>query len=205
MSTISGFGLSIDPLPGWYGEIYRTVDGLADTGPIVHVANTPLILGDRDAYAPSARRTMREADAILCVVNLPSLPNIVTAEGVERKGAGEPWSLDGASSAPFSGVDNAHSSLRKGLQVGERAFDVIVFFGSTRPSVAVLRDLASMLKGVRVDLKPPRGGGEGVEQYFSVAAALRINDEIRRKMWARDSAYASADEVAEHASAFPGG
>ena len=206
MSTtkVSDFGITIDLSSGWYGEIFRIIDGVADSGPTLHVANTPLILGDDNGYASLARQTMRETDAILCVLNLPSLPNIVTADGIEQVGPRQPWSLKGASEIPFTGVGGAHSSLRKSIRVGERIFDVVAFFGSPTPSSPLRRQLETMLSGLRVDLAPAQPG-KRIEQFFSIAAAIQIHDDVRKELWTRDGPHASAEEVAEHASAYPGG
>ncbi|MBY0307417.1 MAG: hypothetical protein K2Q09_01620, partial [Phycisphaerales bacterium] len=66
MALKSDFGLELDVPDGWYGEIFR-VDEPGDSGPpVLHVANTPLILGERNAYAAEARQAMRANDAILC-------------------------------------------------------------------------------------------------------------------------------------------
>jgi hypothetical protein len=201
-TTLSGFGITIDQLPGWYGEIFRTEQPV-DSGPILHIANTPLILADRQPYAPAARERMRAGDAILCVVNFPSLPNILAAADTERLRPGQPWSLQGASDVAFSGVDSTHSSLRKAVRVADRAFDLIVFFGSTTPVADAVRDLEAMLKTMRIDVAPSTRGGR-IEQYFSVADAVRTQDALRREIWARESNAASAEEVAEHQAAFPG-
>jgi hypothetical protein len=204
MTTISGYGLTIEALPGWYGEIYRTVDGLSDTGPILHLANTPVVLADRQGYAPMAREAMRSGDAILCILNLPSLPSIVTAEGVARLGESEGWSLDGASTVPFTGVPNGQSSLRKRVQVGERSFDLVVFFSTPEPSSDIVGELNTMLRTIKVDRRPSRFEKD-VEQYFNVASAIRINEETRRKMWERDRVHATPEEIAEHERLFPAG
>jgi len=202
--TVSGFGITIGLLSGWYGEIYRTVDGFADSGPVLHVANTPLVLGDRDGYVPVTRRNMRPEDAILCLLNLPSLPSIVTAKDVERVGLGSEWSLKGATDIPFHGVGMGRSSLRKALLVGERVFDLIVFFGSDPPSAEQLSRVEMMVNTIRIAAAPDRSG-DRIEQFFTIADAIRINEEARRAIWDRDMQYATPADIAAHEAVFPNG
>jgi hypothetical protein len=199
--TLSAFGITVEQPVGWYGEIFRETDGIDDTGPVVHLANTPLILGDRDGYASQTRQLMRAADAIVCIVNLPSLPNILAAGG-ERVGVGRGWSLWGANDIPFNGVPNHQSSLRKAIVVGQRAFDLIAFFGATAPAAQLVRDIEAILGTVRVDIAK-RVRGERLDQYFDVASATRIQADVRREVLARDMPHMSTQEAEERSAAFP--
>jgi hypothetical protein len=199
--TLSAFGITVEQPAGWYGEIFRETDGIDDTGPVVHLANTPLILGDRDIYASQTRQLMRAGDAIVCVVNLPSLPNILAA-GRGRVGAARGWSLWGANDIPFHGVPNHQSSLRKAIVVGERAFDLIAFFGAPAPTPELVREIEEILVTVRVDVAK-RLRGERLEQYFDTAAAARIQSDVRRDVFARDARHMSTQEAAEQSAAFP--
>ena len=131
-TTLSDFGISLTLPDGWYGEIFRVMDGVHDSGPLVHFANSPLILGDRNGFAGPARQTMRPGDAIVCVWNMPSLPQLI-AMGGERVGPTQGWSLLDASDATFEGVGADQSSLRKAILVGERIFDLVAFFGAHPP------------------------------------------------------------------------
>lgn len=202
-TQLSEFGISLAIPEGWYGEIYRHIWGeFVETGPVVHVATTPLVLADQNGYAPLARLSLRPSDAILVIVNLPSLPNIVAAEGVERVPPSRPWSLEGASSDPFTGVPSTQSSLRKGIQVGERVFDVVAFFGTTRPASDLVARVNDILGSVSIAAKPPAPGNR-VEQFFEVSAALAIQAEARDQIWKRDQALATAGERDEHRRAFP--
>jgi hypothetical protein len=202
-STISDFGISLDLAPGWYGEVFRTVYGITETGPVLHAANTPLILTDQNGYAPVARQTLRSNDAILCIINLPSLPGLVTGESLEQRRFGEGWSLSGADGTPFTGVPNTQSSLRKGVRVGERVFDLVAFFGSPTPQADVLSQLEQMLGTIGIAPAPPVRG-KRIEQFFSIASAIAIQEQARAELWARDAPNASAEERAEHQKAFPG-
>jgi hypothetical protein len=199
--TLSAFGITVEQPAGWYGEIFRETDGIDDTGPVVHLANTPLILGDRNMYASQTRQLMRTGDAIVCIVNLPSLPNILAAGG-ERVGSGRGWSLWGANDIPFNGVPNHQSSLRKAIVVGQRAFDLIAFFGAAAPTPELVRSIEAMLGTVRVDVAK-RVRGERLDQYFEVDAALRIQADVRRDVLDRDMRHMSTQEAAERGAAFP--
>jgi hypothetical protein len=199
--TLSAFGITVEQPAGWYGEIFRETDGIDDTGPVVHLANTPLILGDRDMYASQTRQLMRAGDAIVCIVNLPSLPNILAAGG-ERVGAATGWSLWGANDIPFHGVPNHQSSLRKAIVVGERAFDLIAFFGAPAPTSQLVGEIEAVLGSVRVDVAR-LVRGERLEQYFDAAAAARIQNEVRRDVLARDARHMSPQEAAERRAALP--
>lgn len=199
--TLSAFGITVEQPAGWYGEIFRETDGIDDTGPVVHLANTPLIVGDRDMYASQTRQLMRTGDAIVCIVNLPSLPNILAAGG-ERVGPARGWSLWGANDIPFHGVPNHQSSLRKAIVVGERAFDLIAFFGATAPTPQLVGEIEAILGTIRVDVGQ-RVRGERLEQYFEAAAASRIQSEVRRDLLARDERHMSTQEAAERRAAFP--
>lgn len=204
MATISDFGITVSVPSNWHGEVFRLTDGLSDSGPIVHVANTPLILGDESGYATVTRQTMRVGDVILCVLNMPSLRHLVNAQGVEQVGNGRRWSLVGASETPFNAVSNGQSSLRKAIRVGERIFDVIAFFGTPTPDSGLRNELDAILGTVRVDRVPPKPGAR-IEQYFSISAAVQIQEEVGREIWERDSRYATNEEREEHARAFPNG
>jgi hypothetical protein len=200
--TLSAFGITVEHSAAWYGEIFRETDGIDDTGPVLHLANTPLILGDRDMYASQTRQLMRPRDAILCVVNLPSLP-IILAAGGESVNAAAGWSLWGANDIPFNGVPNSQSSLRKAIIVRERVFDMIVFFGAPAPTAPQVREIEGILATVRIDTgKEFRG--ERLDQYFESAAASRIQDEVRRDVLARDARHMSAEEATERRAAFSG-
>ena len=200
--TLSAFGITVEHSATWYGEIFRETDGIDDTGPVLHLANTPLILGDRDMYASQTRQLMRPRDAILCVVNQPSLPNLVAAGG-ERVAATAGWSLWGANDIPFNGVSNRQSSLRKALLVGERVFDLIVFFGAPAPTAGLVHEIEGILATVRIDVAKTLRGGR-LEQYFETAAATRIQGEVRRAVLARDMPHMSQQEAAERGAAFAG-
>jgi hypothetical protein len=198
--TLSAFGITVEHPAAWYGEIFRETDGIDDTGPVLHLANTPLILGDRDMYASQTRQLMRPRDAIVCVVNLPSLPSILAAGG-ERADAAAGWSLWGANDIPFNGVPNHQSSLRKAIIVAERVFDMIVFFGAPAPSARQVREIEGILATVRIDVGN-KAAGERLDQYFESAAASRIHDEVRRDVLARDAHHMSAEEATELRAAF---
>ena len=58
-TSLSDFGIALTLPDGWYGEIFRVADGVNDSGPLVHFANSPLILGDRNGFAGLVRKTMR--------------------------------------------------------------------------------------------------------------------------------------------------
>jgi hypothetical protein len=194
---ISEFGISLTLPDGWAGEAFRETDEFVDSGPIVHVANTPVVLGDRDGYAGETRRSLRARDAVLCIVNLASLPGVLNAGGAERSAPDAGWSLRGASETPFNGVGNTQSSLRKAFRVGERVFDVIAFFGSPVPPSDVVQDLNAVLRTVRIDVSK-RERVQRLEQYFSADAAVRINDERRAEVQRRE---AEADRRAGRAHA----
>ena len=184
MSTIlSGYGIELTLPSSWYGEIFRDVDELHDTGPTVHLANTPMILGDRNTYASQTRPIMRPDDAIVCVWNMPSLPNIMAASG-EAAHPTRGWSLWGASDVSFEGVPDGHSSVRKGVRVGERVFDVVAFFGTEPPPARLMSEIESILATVRIDVSQ-RDRGERLEQFFSTAAAERIQKEMQSEARAR--------------------
>jgi hypothetical protein len=202
-TTLSDYGIELGLPAGWYGEIFRNTNHIADTGPTVHLANTPLILGDRNGYADEIRQVMRPGDAIVCVWNLPSLPNII-AVGGETVSPAQGWSLQGASDTPFHGVEDTQSSLRKAIHVAERVFDLIAFFGARPPPPRLVREIDSILATVRIDVSQ-RARGDRLEQYFSAADAVRIHEEVRREAWARYAPYASSEEVEEHRLAFPEG
>jgi hypothetical protein len=202
MTALSGYGISLEQPSGWYGEIFRDTDGIDDTGPVVHLANTPMIVGDHDLYASETRQIMRPTDAIVTIVNLPSLPNIVAAGATQRLGPARGWSLRGADGTGFSGVATTQSSMRKTVHVAERVFDLVTFFGTPEPASDLVAAVNAILGTVRID-PSARDRGQRIEQYFSVGAAVRIHEEVRRAVWARDSAFAAADEVEEHRRAFP--
>lgn len=204
MAAIADLGITVSVPSNWHGEILRLHDGVSDSGPILHVANTPLILGDTSGYATQTRQTMRVTDAILCVLNLPSLPHLLRADGVEQVGHSRRWSLAGASETPFNAVNTSQSSLRKAIRVGERVFDVIAFFGTPSPEPTLRKEVDAILGTVRADPAPPRPGSR-IEQYFNTASALQIEKEVERELWERDSQYATSEEREEHAKAFPNG
>jgi len=204
MTLISGFGMEASLPQGWYGEVFRIHEGLSDTGPVLHAATTPTILADTSWYGVAARETMRTEDVIVCLVNLASLPNLVTGPAVMKQRPNDVWTIADASGVPFSGVDNWHSNVRKMVSVGERLFDLIVFFGTAAPSASAMAGAETVVSTIQVSLTPPVPG-DLIEQFFSVAAAVQIQQEVGRQMWARDAPFASPEETAEHAAAFPNG
>ena len=199
--TLSAYGVSISLPDGWYGEIYRDVTGLKDTGPNLHFANTPLILGDRNTYLSETRPTMRHGDAVVAVVNLPSMPQILDAAEADVANPFGGWSLKGVNDLTFHGVATGKSSLRKSFRVGDRLFDLVAFFGVDPPPSALVSALNGILATVRI-ADSPSENEERLEQYFSVEAAVRTDTELREAIWARDGEHASASERAEHAKAF---
>ena len=56
-TSLSDFGISLTLPDGGYGEIFRVADGVHDSGLLVHFANSPLILGDRNGFAGPVRQT----------------------------------------------------------------------------------------------------------------------------------------------------
>jgi len=180
MSTaLSDFGISLTLPDGWYGEIFRVADGVHDSGPLVHFANSPLILGDRNGFAGPVRQTMRPGDVIVCVWNMPSLPHLI-AMGSERVGPARGWSLLDASDATFEGVGADQSSLRKAIVVGERIFDLVAFFGAHPPPFRLVREVDGILATVRIDVSPG-ARGDRLEQFFTSADAVRIQKDMRRE------------------------
>lgn len=204
MTVISGFGLEATLPSGWYGEVFRIHNGLADTGPVLHAATTPTVLADSSWYAVGARETMRADDVIVCLVNLVSLPNLLTGPSVIKQGAKDVWRISDGLGVPFNGVDNWHSSLRKLISVGERLFDLIAFFGTASPSASAVAAADELVGTIQVSSTPPVAGDQ-IEQFFSVAAAVQIQNDVGRQMWARDAPVATDQERAEHAAAFPNG
>jgi hypothetical protein len=202
-TTLSDFGIELTLPQGWYGEIFRTTDGVDDSGPIVHFANSPLILGERSGYAGPARQTMRPGDAIVCVWNMPSLPHLV-AMGGERVSPNRGWDLLDASDATFEGVGPDRSSLRKTILVGERLFDLVAFFGVHPAPFRLVREVEGILATVRIDAAPgPRGNR--LEQYFSSSEAVRIHKEVRRQLYEIAEPHMTPEERAAHRAAFPDG
>jgi hypothetical protein len=201
MTDLSAYGITLKYPLGWFGDSFRETDGTDDSGPVIHLGNTPLILGDRNGYAGQARQLLRPTDAVVCILNLPSMPNILAIKEAESVGPAGGWSLTGAIDTPFNGVGNNQSSLRKMFRVGERVFDMIAFFGSPAPPADRVREIEMILQTVRVEVTPRQG--ERLEQYFSAGAAVRIHDELRGQIWERDKGMASPAERAEH-QAVPG-
>ena len=154
-ARLSDFGIELTLPAGWYGQIFRDTDSVMDTGPLVHFANSPLILGDRNGYAGPTRQTMRPGDAIVCAWNMPSLPHLL-ALGGERVGPTRGWSLAGADDATFEGVGDGRSSLRKAIIVGERLFDLVAFFGADPPPPALVGEVDGILATVRIDVSQGR-------------------------------------------------
>jgi hypothetical protein len=203
-TTLSDYGIWLNLPDGWYGEIFRENDGVHDSGPVVHFANSPLILGDRNGYAGVARQTMRPGDVIVCVWNMPSLPQIILANGDEKLGPSVGWSLSGASDRRFEGVGNDQSSLRRSILVAERVFDLVAFFGSNPPRSRLVQAVDGILATVRIDIAQ-RERGDRLEQYFGAADALRIQGEVRRERFARRAPHMTPAELEAHRRAFPDG
>jgi hypothetical protein len=205
MSTVlSDFGIQLVLPAGWYGEIYRDSDGIHDSGPVVHFANSPLILGDRNGYAGVARQTMRPGDVIVCVWNMPSLPQLILVSGGEKLSPTQGWSLAGANDTRFEGVGDRQSSLRRAILVGERVFDLVAFFGTDPPPRRLVAEVDAILATVRVDIAQ-RERGDRLEQYFGAADALRIQREVRREKFAARAPHMTPDELEAHRRAFPDG
>jgi hypothetical protein len=202
-TTLSDYGITLTLPDGWYGEIFRVTDGVNDSGPLVHFANSPLILGERSGYAGPTRQTMRRGDAIVCVWNMPSLPHLIAAAG-EQVSPAAGWSLLGASDATFEGVGATQSNLRKAILVGERVFDLVAFFGAHPPPFRLTRELDRILATVRIDVTP-EAPGDRVEQYFNAADAVRTQQEVRRQMFELRAPDMSPAELEAHRLAFPDG
>lgn len=181
MALKAGFGLEMDVPEGWYGEIFR-LDEPGDSGtPILHFANTPLILGEHNVYAAEARQLMRANDVIVCVVNQPSLPNLLGGSGVVNLSGRGRLTLKGASDTPFHGVGNGYSSLRQPARIGERLFDVIAFFAQAMPPPTLLNAAEGILASIGVAASPP-AAGRRIEQFFDSAQAVAINNQLREEL-----------------------
>jgi hypothetical protein len=187
MALKAGFGFEIELPEGWYGEIYR-LEEPGDSGwPVLHFANTPLILGERSAYAGEARQVMRANDVIVCVVNQPSLPNLLGGPGVINLSGRNRLTLDGASSSPFHGVGNGYSSLRQLARIGQRLFDVLAFFAQATPPATLLKAAEGILASARIAAAPPEPG-QRIEQFFDSAQAVAINEQLRAEIRALETA-----------------
>jgi hypothetical protein len=202
-TTLSDFGITLSLPDGWYGEIFRVTDGVNDTGPLVHFSNSPLILGDRSGYAGPTRQTMRPGDAIVCAWNMPSLPHLV-ALGSERPGAAQGWSLLDAEDTSFEGVGPTQSSLRKTITVGERVFDLVGFFGAHPAPFRLVREVDRILATVRIDVTP-RARGNRIEQFFTSADAVRIQQDMRREMFELSAPHMTPAEREAFRLTFPEG
>lgn len=200
MTRLERFGISLVLADGWYGEIFRELDGLDDSGPVVHAATTPLILGDRDQYAGETRDALRASDAVVVIVNLPSLPQVIAAGG-DRLEPDATWSLDGAAWISFHGVPDWQTSLRRTIHVGERVFDLLVFFGSHPPTARLVAAVERVLGTVRIDPEVPPLD-RTLAQYFSAVAAVDHLAVARRALWERDAALLGVEEHADHRLAF---
>jgi hypothetical protein len=147
---------------------------------------------------------MRPGDVIVCVWNMPSLPQLILVSGGEKLSPTQGWSLAGANDTRFEGVGDRQSSLRRAILVGERVFDLVAFFGTDPPPRRTVAEVDAILATVRVDIAQ-RERGDRLEQYFGAADALRIQREVRREKFELRAPHMTPDELAAHRRAFPDG